>query len=317
MATLRKLEVRSDMYARHPVGRNWLLHIIGVASLILMLCACTPRQSTPAPRTLTPTPPMPTAEIVEAILPQMALVEAGSFAMGSVDGLGDEQPVHTVQITRPFYIGTTKVTFEEYDRFCDDTPGVMRLDDQGWGRGDRPAFGVTWNDAVAYCNWLSEEEGLTPCYSGRGSATKCDFTANGYRLPTEAEWEYAARGGPDSAGYLYAGSDDPDDVAWYGCNSGGIVQPVGLKRPNELGLYDMSGNGWEWCWDRYDYRYYSTSPSTDPAGPASGDDRVRRAGGWNEAVQTLRTTFRSADKPSYAGSNGFRLVRTAEAVTDH
>jgi formylglycine-generating enzyme required for sulfatase activity len=245
----------------------------------------------------------------------MVLVEAGSFQMGSADGSANEQPVHTVHITRPFYASKYEVTYEQYDRFCDDTVGQNRPRASG-ERGNRPVTGINWYDAVKYCNWLSEKEGLSPCYTGRGRVTQCDFTANGYRLPTEAEWEYAARGGHLSQGFEYAGSDNPDDVAWYDANSGNQVHLVGQKQPNELGLYDMSGNALEYCWDWYKETYYATSPASDPTGPLSAPkalyepEKVRRGGNWREDVNFCRVTCRSADGVSYRGDTGFRLVRT-------
>jgi sulfatase modifying factor 1 len=181
-------------------------------------------------------------------------------------------------------------------------------------------MGVDWNDALVYCNWLSEKEGLTPCYTGKGILTRCDFLANGYRLPTEAEWEYAARGGK-SRGFKYAGSNNADEVAWYASTSGGQTQPVGQKQPNELGLFDMSGNSYEWCWDLYDGKYYAASPASDPTGPLSppqgeapdprGPNRVRRSGNWREGSDSVRVACRSFDFAGYPGENGFRLVRKA------
>jgi sulfatase modifying factor 1 len=268
-----------------------------------------------------PTPPIPsptaTKPAVQALFPDMVLVEAGSFEMGSADGYPDQQLVHTVRLTRPFYIGKYAVTFEEYDRFCEDT-GRTLPDDRGRGRGTLPVINVTWYDAAAYCNWLSEKEGLTPCYRGSGRTIQCDFSANGYRLPTEAEWEYAARGGNKSLGFTYAGSDNPDEFAWYAANSEGLIHPVGQKKPNELGLYDMSGNLYEWCWDWYDGDYYAASPADDPKGPSlppvattpRGPERVRRSGSWREDAASIRVAFRSFDYATYVGDNGFRLVRT-------
>lgn len=316
-------EARSDHLA-HRLSRREFLKMVGVAASAVTLGACTPQTPTkmaevaPAATAVPPPPaPEPTQEIVP-IVPEMVMVDAGSFEMGSTDGLPDELPVHTVNITRPFYIGIYEVTFEEYDTFCEDTIGYNKPDDRGEGRGKRPVVGVDWHDAVAYCNWLGEKEELTPCYSGKGKMTKCDFSASGYRLPTEAEWEYAARGGQKSQGYTYAGSDSPDKVAWYDDNSDGQIHPVGQKQPNELELYDMSGNIFEWCWDWYDEGYYASSPSSDPQGPPPPRvknpwelNRVRRSGSWRESSDSVRTTTRSFDSPSYPGDNGFRLVRTA------
>jgi formylglycine-generating enzyme required for sulfatase activity len=270
---------------------------------------------------LTPTSTLPPALVsvapAEVYIPQLVLVEAGSFQMGSVDGLPDEKPEHTVRITRSFYMGACEVTFGEYDLFC-ASASHRRADDGGRGRGIRPLINVDWYDSIAYCNWLSGREGLAPCYSGAGRGVECDFLANGYRLPTEAEWEYAARGGKQSEGFLYAGSDDPEEVAWYAMNASDQPRPVGRKQPNELGLYDMSGNLFEWCWDWYAQDYYASSPEADPLGPPPPKTtkpwelvRVRRSGSWRENAECIRTTFRSYDTASYVGDNGFRVARIA------
>jgi sulfatase modifying factor 1 len=299
------------------ITRNDFLKLMGIAASAVVLKACTPSTKI---TTVTKPPPLtplePTQKIYPPIVPEMVLVEADDFLMGSTDGYADEQPVHAVTISKPYYIGVYEVTFEEFDIFCENTLRYNKPDDRGRGDGKRPVIGVDWHDAVEYCNWLSEEEGLTSCYSGKGKVTKCDFSANGYRLPTEAEWEYAARGGQKSQGYIFAGNNNPDDVAWYGDNSGGETHSVGQKEPNELGLYDMSGNTFEWCWDWYVKDYYHESPSVDPLGPPlpqveSPWDlvRVRRSGSWLENSASIRTTTRSFDSPTYPGSNGFRLVR--------
>jgi formylglycine-generating enzyme required for sulfatase activity len=285
---------------------------VALLCLLLLFSGC--GSDKPIPTAL---PPTATPQLtIQVPTPDMVLVDPGTFAMGSSAGRPDEQPVHTVRTTRAFYIGRYEVTFDEYDRFCEDTGRTM-ADDEGRGRGKLPVIQVTWYDAAAYCNWLSEREGLTPCYSGTGKLTQCDWHANGYRLPTEAEWEYAARGGHKGQGYLYAGSDNPDEVAWYEDDSGNQIHPVGQKQPNELGLYDMSGNLFEWCWDWYRPDYYASSPTEDPTGPPPqsvatprGPERVRRSGSWREDAVSIRSTCRSFDYASYVGDNGFRLART-------
>ena len=315
------------MSSINQISRRDFLRLTGMATSAILLEACVPDipttaavlpTSTNLPPTKTPIPTnTPTKQPIQAVYPDMVLVEAGSFQMGSTDGYAHEQPVHTVLISKPFYIAKYEVTFEEYDCFCDDTHRSMP-DDRGWGRGNQPVIHVDWNDAVAYCNWLSEKEGLSPCYSGKGKLVECDFLAMGYRLPTEAEWEYAARGGQKSQGFIYAGSNNPDEVAWYADNSNEQLHPVGEKKTNELGLYDMCGNIFEWCWDWYDQDYYAASPSSDPLGPPPPQDpkpwefiRVRRSGSWREDAEYIRVSARSFDGIDYPGDNGFRLVRTA------
>ena len=275
-----------------------------------------PPTSTEVSPTQTEAPPTFTEEpVVEPIIPQMVLVESGTFQMGTMEGHYIEQPIHQVTLTKTFYIGINAVTYEEYGRYLDDL-GVYYPDDDDPEKLTLPVSGVNWIDAVAYCNWLSEKTRLSPCYTGKGIVTKCDFSANGYRLPTEAEWEYAARGGQKSKGYLYAGSNDPDEVGWHAGNSGGEAHPGGGKAPNELGIFDMSGNRWEWCWDWFDPEYYTSSPDVDPTGPLKIPnpdfvERSRRSSSAVEDAATLRTSYRSADFINYPGDNGLRLVKTA------
>jgi formylglycine-generating enzyme required for sulfatase activity/ankyrin repeat protein len=240
----------------------------------------------------------------------MAFVEGGAFMMGDTlgDNQLDEKPVHSAALSS-YFIGKYEVTFDEYDEFSGST-GRKNSGDQGWGRGPRPAINVSWYDAVEYCNWLSKKEGLEECYTVSGSNITCDFNTNGYRLPTETEWEYAGRGGNRTYGYKYAGSGDVDVIGWHSGNSGGRTQPAGQKRPNELGLSDMSGNVWEWCWDWYG-NYASHSP-TNPTGAASGTNRVLRGGSWLNGPYTLRTSGRNSLGPDSSSSVvGFRIATRA------
>ncbi len=221
---------------------------------------------------------------------EMVFVKGGSFMMGSDAGGEDEKPVHRVTLD-DFYIGKYEVTFEEYDAYC-NAVHKEKPDDNGWGREKRPVINVNWHEANEYCKWLSSQTGTE------------------YRLPTEAEWEYAARGGSLSKGFKYSGSDDINSVAWYYENSGSKTHSVGEKILNELGLYDMSGNVWEWCSDWYDERYYSKSQARNPSGPSDGSARVIRGGSWYDGDDGCAVSYRLANYPGFRDSyRGFRLSR--------
>ncbi len=249
---------------------------------------------------------------------EMVLIPAGSFRMGDIVGTGDkkqmfEVPVHTVTITRPFLMSRTEVTQKLYE-------SVMGRNPSYWDGLTAPVERVSWDEAVEFCNELSRMEGLTPCFSGKGANTTCDFTANGYRLPTEAEWEYACRGGTETDFYTgnmtHGGTSPLDDnlnrAGWYGGNSGGRSHPVGEKAPNAFGLHDMHGNVYEWCWDWIDPRYYTVSPATDPRGPATGTNRVFRGGSHSShcGAYPCRSSYRYFYNVNGNADIGIRIVRT-------
>ena len=227
--------------------------------------------------------------------------------MGS-DDRHNERPVRTVTVGE-FEIFRFELTFREYAEFARETNRVIPPDPMGWGRESRPVIHVSWNDAILYANWLSRRDRLTPAYEVRADGVVWNRTADGWRLPTEAEWEFAARGGLAAEETRHAGSSDIDDVAWFGGNSGGTTHPVGTKQPNELGLHDMSGNVAEWVWDRY--ALYPDRDENDPAGPETGDSRVVRGGSWLGTDESPRVTYRLGVRPDHrAGNIGFRLLRT-------
>jgi formylglycine-generating enzyme required for sulfatase activity len=235
-------------------------------------------------------------------------IQGGTIIMGSPvserDRYNNEGPQHQVTVSS-FYMGKYEVTQKEYQEVMGSNPSYFKGD-------NLPVENVNWYEAIAYCNQRSLNEGLTPAYRGSGDNIIFDREASGYHLPTEAEWEYAAKGGNrDSNIYLYAGSNDAETVGWYDRNSEGTSRPVGSKAPNTLGLYDMSGNVGEMCWDRHGN--YGEENQANPTGAVSGTSRVGRGGCWYYGVQFLRTSFRAYINPSVRYSYvGFRLVRSAK-----
>lgn len=228
--------------------------------------------------------------------------------MGDIFGEGEnrEKPVHRVTVG-DFYMSAYCVTFEEYDEFC-AVARRHRPDDRGWGRGNRPVINVKWYDAVEYCNWLSQQQGLTPVYTINGDDVTPNWNTNGYRLPTEAEWEYAAREGGKKVRF---GNGQNTLLRTEANFNASQTVPVNSFKPNALGLYNMSGNVWEWCWDWFDSEYYKVSPAVNPKGPASGPARLLRGGSWHSSAVHCRVAFRNYGTPTCRDTYyGFRVVRS-------
>jgi formylglycine-generating enzyme required for sulfatase activity len=245
----------------------------------------------------------------------MIRISAGTFDMGCTPGQSncesDESPVMPVTLTHDYYIGETEVTQGQYEAMMGSNPSYT----PSCG-STCPVESVNWHMAAAFTNAVSTAAGLTECYAcnGSGSSVSCGvgvdpYTCDGYRLPTEAEWEGAARCGED---LLYAGSNTLGDVGWYNRNSGSQAHTVASKDPNACGLYDLSGNVWEWTQDWYDSGYYSSSGRTDPTGATIGFNRVFRGGSWyNSNRADLRVARRASLAPTYFFDYlGFRLART-------
>ncbi len=216
-------------------------------------------------------------------------VEGGSFVMGCNEGdndcYPDEQPSHKVTIST-FYIAKYEVTVKEYRDYCNKTNKQMPIEPKyGW-HDDYPIVNLTWQDAYDYAKYY------------------------GCRLPTEAEWEYAAKGGKKSNGYIYSGSNIWDEVGWSYENSNKTPHAVAQKKPNELGIYDMSGNAWEWCGDNYEIFYYQNSPAKDPQGPKEGLGKVNRGGCFAFDYALMSVHHRRCLAPDAIGTGtGLRLAK--------
>jgi len=269
---------------------------------------------------------------------EMVYVPGGTFQMGKelgTAGSGDTNPVHVVTLTKGFYMGKYLVTQEQYQAVMGTNPSTFTLavSRESGTPGKLPVETVSWYDALVFCNKLSMAEGLNPAYSIYDSTDPADWgevpastssigpwdmvvivtDSTGYRLPTEAQWEYAAKGGSTPGNYTYAGSNTVGNVAWHKDNSDERTHKVGTKTPNGLGLYDMSGNVGEWCWDWY--QSYSSESQTDPASPipTSVASRLVRGGSYNADTSSssgFRCVGRSFTGPYNRNSaRGFRLVR--------
>jgi formylglycine-generating enzyme required for sulfatase activity len=247
-----------------------------------------------------------------AVLPLLgapvAMVEipAGSFMMGSPmweENRDSDEPQHRVEITQGFQLSSTEVTQVQYEK-------VIGANPSRFVGADRPVEQVSWLDAVQFCNKLSAREGLSPAYRIIGGSVTWDTKSNGYRLPTEAEWEYACRAGTTTAYHTGGSGADLARAGWYEGNAGNETHLVGKKTPNAWGLYDMHGNVWEWCFDWYG-EYWSGSQS-DPQGAASSSLRVLRGGSWSPGAKYWRSADRAGAGPARAyGYLGFRVARNS------
>jgi formylglycine-generating enzyme required for sulfatase activity len=235
---------------------------------------------------------------------EMVLVPEGTFTMGDSAGRADETP-HSVSVAA-FYIDRFPVSQELFEHVMGVNPSKRK-------EKKNPVERTQWTDAARFCNKCSEMEGLTPCYDLQ--TWECNFAADGYRLPTEAEWEYACRAGNMTKYCCGDAEADLPEYAWYKPHSKGKTQPVGQKRSNRWGLHDMHGNVWEWCNDYYGENYYADSPKENPKGPQTGKQRVLRGGAWDCTADKCRSAYRFKEFPVFtdacfgADSYGFRRVR--------
>ena len=217
---------------------------------------------------------------------EMVFVKGGTFTMGcteeQIDCEGDESPAHKVTLS-DYSIGKYEITQAQWRAVMGNNPSTFS------GCDDCPVENISWQDASAFCKQLSR------------------LTGKKYSLPTEAQWEYAARGGSKGKRQMYAGSDKIAEVSWYSANADKRTHEVGTKKPNELGIYDLSGNVWEWCSDWYGG--YTSAEQTNPQGASDRTTRVLRGGGWRDDAQNCRTAFRGNSAPTFNNSNiGFRVV---------
>ena len=283
---------------KSPRARSWPVFVFPCLALMTVLgCGASDSEAGAAEDR------MPSTIVTQSGV-ETVMVPGGWFEMGDDGGNEDEGPVHRVWVDA-FLMDKYEVTQDQYRQ--------LQLSDPSRFQGDRlPVEQRSWIDAIRFCNERSYEEGLDPCYDEE--TLECDFEANGYRLPTEAEWEYAARAGTNTR---YFFGNDPrrlGQYAWTEDDSGQRTQEVGTKRANPWGLYDMYGNVAEWVHDYYGEAYYGSSPERNPRGPRQGEFRVVRGGGWSSNADATRSSYRSFsasvdDGCLVSDATGFRCVR--------
>jgi len=236
---------------------------------------------------------------------EMVLIPAGRFTMGSDHGEADQAPAHEVTLDA-FLMDRYEITQEVYAK-------IEPVNGSHFKGPQRPTEMISWGNAALYCNMRSQAEGLEPCYDE--DTGKCNFDANGYRLPTEAEWEYACRAGTQTDYSFGSDGSRLKNHGWYAANAGKKTHPVGQKKPNAWGLYDMHGNVVEWCNDVYDKDYYKSSPAENPRGPDDGERYVLRGGSWTSSDKACSSATRASEEPGFSDACfardaiGFRCVR--------
>jgi formylglycine-generating enzyme len=292
--------------------RNQIAILTGCLAMVL-LPACGPSQQGEA----TPAREKPFAVKTHSGV-DMIFVPGGTFRMGSDEADPDEAPAHEVTVV-PFVIDQFEVSHDQFKKHQLPNPSHWQDDPR------KPVEQVRWRDAKLFCNERSLAEGLTPCYDEALKGWPCNFEANGYRLPTEAEWEYAARAG--SGDSFPMGAKSLRQSSWHATNAGEKTHVVGTRRPNAWGIHDLHGNVSEWCQDVYQEDYYRQSPGDNPRGPLETPEttrRVMRGGSWKSSPEMCRVTFRQgqqtgdSDACFYTDFCGFRCVRsiTVQAAKD-
>ena len=276
--------------------------LIAASLLVWAGCERTPVTHEPNPTDTAPAQSSTPSNVL-GTASEMAPIPGGRFLMG--DKAQPDAKPHEVSVSA-FLMDKTLVTQEHYQKVMGENPSR-------WKGPSNPVEQVRWSDAVRFCNKRSELEKLRPCYDLK--TWKCDFEADGYRLPTEAEWEYACRAGTTTAYFFGDDASKLSEYAWFDKNSGGRPRPVALKQPNPWGLFDVCGNVWEWCNDFYKVDYYAESPAADPKGPDAGQNKVVRGGAWRFSAEQSRPGYRYNENPGYADVcfgydiYGFRCVR--------